>query len=200
VIGSPQWIVFIGPPGVGKGTQCRRLTQELLIPHLSTGDRLRETKGVSVLGQMVADYIDRGRLAPDDLVMRLVTERIEQPEYSNGCLFDGFPRTVPQAEMLDCYLASKGTEVTVVVQLQGERSQLLHRIIERGRREGRADDNQVTVNERLEVFDRQTAPVLDHYKQAGLVRSIDAMQTPEEVFAAILSSIKSSQGLDHQQG
>jgi adenylate kinase len=191
VIGPPQWIVFIGPPGVGKGTQCRRLTQELLIPHLSTGDRLRETKGVSVLGQMVADYIDRGRLAPDDLVMRLVTERIEQPEYSNGCLFDGFPRTLPQAEMLDCYLASKGSGIRVVVHLQGERSQLLHRIIERGRREGRADDNQVTVNKRLEVFDRQTAPVLDYYKQAGLVCSIDAMQTPENVFAAILSSIKS---------
>jgi adenylate kinase len=184
-----MWIVFIGPPGVGKGTQCRRLAHQLSLPHLSTGDMLRETKGVSILGQMVAGYIDRGRLAPDDLVMRLVTQRIEQPEFSNGCLFDGFPRTVPQAEMLDAYFASRNTSVSVVIHLQGERSELIHRILERGRREGRIDDNPATVNERLEVFDRQTAPVLDYYGQAGLVRTIDGMQPPEQVFSAILNSI-----------
>jgi adenylate kinase len=188
-IGQQMWIVFIGPPGVGKGTQCRRLAQQLSLPHLSTGDMLRETKGVSVLGQMVAGYIDLGRLAPDDLVMRLVTQRIEQPEFSNGCFFDGFPRTVPQAEMLDAYFATRNTSVSVVIQLQAERSELIHRILERGRREGRIDDNPATVNERLEVFDRQTAPVLDYYGQAGLVRTIDGMQPPEQVFSAILNSI-----------
>ena len=99
-------IIFIGPPGAGKGTQCRRLTEYLSIPHLSTGEMLRQTRDASALGRQVASYIDRGRLAPDYLVMRIVTKRLAEDDCQQGVLFDGFPRTINQAQMLDEHFAA----------------------------------------------------------------------------------------------
>ena len=103
-------IVFIGPPGAGKGTQCKRLTEYLSIPHLSTGEMLRNTRHDSALGKLVASYIDAGRLAPDYLVMPIVTKCLAGPECAEGCVFDGFPRTLNQAQKLDEYLEDKETE------------------------------------------------------------------------------------------
>ena len=110
-------IVFIGPPGAGKGTQCKRLTEYLSIPHLSTGDMLRETRGTSALGRLVASYIDSGRLAPDYLVMRIVIKRMSEDDCRGGCLFDGFPRTLNQAQMLDEHLDSQGSRLDLVIDL-----------------------------------------------------------------------------------
>ena len=183
-------IVFIGPPGAGKGTQCKRLTQLLSIPHLSTGDMLRDTRGDTALGKVVASYIDAGRLAPDYMVMPIVTRRLAMPDCEHGCLFDGFPRTVNQAEQLDEYLDQKGTQLDLVLHLHADTDELVSRLLKRAESEHRNDDTKQTISARLEVFDTQTAPVLDYYRSRGIIERIDGMKSPEAVFSQIRGCIE----------
>lgn len=192
-------IIFIGPPGAGKGTQCKRLAMHLAIPHISTGEMLRETKRptadatsgdcVSALGRVVAGYIDGGRLAPDYLVMRLITKRLADPDCQAGCLFDGFPRTVNQAVMLDDFLSNKLWQVDLVLNLVADEEALIGRLLKRAMIEDRVDDSAETIAARLRVFHTQTAPVLDHYADRGIIHSIDAMESPETMFAKILACL-----------
>src|SRR6056297_431292 len=134
-------VVFFGPPGAGKGTQCKQLTQRYRIPHLSTGEMLRATKGDSSLGRLVSSYIDGGRLAPDLLVMRILIKRLRQSDCDAGYLLDGFPRTVNQAEMFDRHLADQGTRLDRVLSLEVDQETLVDRLLERATRENRADDS-----------------------------------------------------------
>lgn len=184
-LSSPVRIVFIGPPGAGKGTQCARLSSSLGIPHISSGEMLRATKGDSTLGKLIASYIDGGNLAPDDLVMQFITDRIEQPDCKSGYLFDGFPRTVNQAQMLDEYLSDRDQHVDVVIKLAADENALIDRLLLRAKVQHRADDTIETIQARLRVFHRQTAPVLNYYETQRIVHLVDAMQTPDEVFQAI---------------
>ena len=178
-------IVFIGPPGSGKGTQCSRLTEHLSIPHLSTGEMLRETDDDSALGKIVNSYINAGRLAPDYLVIPIVTKRLSQPDCDGGCLLDGFPRNVNQAEKLDEFLTDRSERIDLVIELQVENEQLIERIVKRAELEDRADDTPETVAQRLQVFMQQTAPVLDYYQQKGIVRPVDGSGSPDSVFAQV---------------
>jgi adenylate kinase len=182
-------IVFIGPPGAGKGTQCRRVSERFQIPHLSTGQMLREARRAaecdSELSRVMAQYIDHGRLAPDEVVMPIVTKRLAETDCGNGCLLDGFPRTVNQAESLDTYLASRSWQLHVVLNLTVPTEELVARLLRRAETEDRSDDTEQTIAARLEVFRTQTAPVLGYYEQQGLVRSIDGRQNPDAVFADI---------------
>lgn len=179
-------IVFIGPPGAGKGTQCKRLTEFLGIPHLSTGDMLRQTRAQdSALGRLVASYLDAGRLAPDYLVMRIVTKRLRDQDCQNGCLFDGFPRTLVQAQLLDEHLSERADQVDLVLDLAVRQDELVARMLKRATLENRSDDTAETINERLRVFYTQTAPLLVYYREQGKLATIDGMRAPDEVFEEV---------------
>jgi len=183
-------IVFIGPPGSGKGTQSKRLLSYLGIPHLSTGELLREAKASdSSVGRLAAQYMDHGRLVPDPLVLKMVGEKLNEPAFVKGALFDGFPRTLQQARALDESLAQRGTPLDMVLQLCVDQEELINRMLKRAAQEGRPDDNPATISHRMEVYRQQTAPVLDYYRFRGILTPIDAMGTPDEVFAHIQSAI-----------
>jgi len=182
-------IIFIGPPGAGKGTQCKRLAAYLNIVHLSTGDLLRATKSASALGRLVASYIDSGRLAPDYLVMRIVIRQLEQTAARSGCLFDGFPRTLNQAQLLDEYLAANQQKLDLVIDLHVRQDELVARLLKRAQVEHRPDDTRETIASRLRIFHSQTAPLLDYYQDRGMVRRIDGMQSPDEVFSQIQACV-----------
>ena len=183
-------LVFIGPPGAGKGTQSKRLLDYLHIGHLSTGDLLREAKvaGTS-LGRLAAEYMDHGRLAPDQLVLQLVAEKLNQPQFKPGCMFDGFPRTLAQARSLDEMLAQRGTPLDMALELRADYDELISRMLKRAAVEGRADDNPQTIAHRMEVYRQQTSPLLDYYRFKGVLSVIDGMGTPDEVFSRIKTAV-----------
>lgn len=179
-------MVFIGPPGAGKGTQCRRLVELLEIPHLSTGEMLRAVKRQdTALSRWVASYIDAGKLAPDHLVMRIVAQKLQSDECVNGALFDGFPRTIIQAQLLDDYLTEQSQQLDLALELQVEEDALIERLLKRAQIDGRADDNYETIRERLRVFHTQTAPLTEYYDAQGKLERVNGMQSEDRVFEDI---------------
>jgi adenylate kinase len=181
-----MFIVFVGPPGAGKGTQCKRLIEYVQIPHLSTGDIFRQAiQDATPLGQKAAQYIEQGQLVPDELVVGIVTERMGQPDCHQGCLLDGFPRTVAQAEALDSYLGGHGQSLALVLQLDAPREELERRMLQRAKLENRADDTPQTIARRMEVYQQETAPLIKYYQDRGVLHTIDGLGTPDEVFARI---------------
>jgi adenylate kinase len=184
-------IVFIGPPGSGKGTQAKRLLAHLGVPHLSTGELLREAKSSgSAVGRLAAQYMDGGRLVPDPLVLEMVGQKLAEPAFAKGCLFDGFPRTLQQARSLDESLAQRGTPLSVVLELVADEAELTSRMLKRAAAENRADDTPQTIAQRMEVYRKQTAPLSDYYRKQGLLETIDALGTPDEVFERIKEAVE----------
>lgn len=189
-------LVFIGPPGAGKGTQCKRLLDYLRVPHLSTGELLRRAfEQQSPLGIMADSYMKNGRLVPDPLVMSIVGERLDSPDCRTGCLFDGFPRTIGQAESLDIYLRDRGTPLDVVLELKVDEAVLIERMIQRAKIEARPDDTPETIANRMQVYKTSTMPLLNYYSQRGLLESVDGLGTTDEVFARIKAIIDRKQQL-----
>jgi adenylate kinase len=186
-----MFIILIGPPGSGKGTQAIRLTEYLRIPHLSTGIILRVAKQDSTpVARQIADCIDRGQLVGDELIMQLVDHRLSQSDCQHGCLFDGVPRTLNQAQLLEERLQSRGAAISHVIALQVPRTELTRRLTGRSHIEGRADDTPDTIIKRMEVYERQTAPLLDLYQAKGLLRSIDAVGSPDDVFRRVTAALQ----------
>jgi len=183
-------IVFIGPPGAGKGTQAKRLLDYLGIAHLSTGELLREakSKGTS-LGALAAQYMDHGRLVPDPLVLTMVGERLQEPQFAAGCMFDGFPRTLAQARALDEFLIQRGTPLDIALELRADENELVARMLKRAAAERRVDDNPQTISHRMEVYRQETSPLIDYYRFKGILSVIDAMGSPDEVFNRIKKAV-----------
>jgi adenylate kinase len=157
--------ILFGPPGSGKGTQAAYITKRYDLQHVSTGDMLREeaAKGTA-LGNEVAPIMASGNLVPDDLIVRVIESRLRDADARSGILLDGFPRTVAQAEALDEMLARSGKKVDLVLFLDVPDDKLIQRLLGRAQQEGREDDNLETIENRLDVYHRDTAPVLDHYR------------------------------------
>jgi adenylate kinase len=179
-------IVFLGPPGVGKGTQASRLARHLKIVHLSTGDMLRQAAADGTpLGLQTQEYLLAGQLVPDDVMLGLVNERLAKPDCQRGYLLDGFPRTLGQAQALDGLLAERGSSLSRVVELQVDVEELTRRLVARGRE----DDKPEVIRERLAHYPRQTAPLSEYYRKMGLLELVDGGGTPDQVFARILAVI-----------
>jgi adenylate kinase len=180
-------IVFLGPPGAGKGTQAQRLKDHLGIAHLSTGEMLRDAEDTA-LGRKAARYMLAGRLVPDDVVVGIVVERIGEKDCEQGCLFDGFPRTVPQAESLDRMLSERAIPLDLVLALDVPEDQLKDRLSARGR----PDDDPDTIEERFRQYKALTQPLIEYYTRQGILRQIDGSLTPEKVFDQIREAIRLS--------
>jgi adenylate kinase len=156
------------------------------LPHVSTGDIMRQAvRDGSKLGQRVAEFLHSGQLVPDLLVVDLVTERLSQKDCEAGCLLDGFPRTRPQAEALDRYLEQTGRSLTAVLRVVVPAEELRRRMLARAEHEGRTDDTPQTIAARLQVYTNETAPLVDYYRQRGILHDLDGSGTPDEVFARI---------------
>jgi len=195
-------LILLGPPGAGKGTQAKRLEEKYSLKQLSTGDMLRaEMAAGTALGKKVKAIVDSGALVTDDIMIEMIAARIAQPDCKNGVIFDGFPRTVGQAEALDAMLAAKGHPLHAAIELKVDEEALvsrLHTRIAETKARGdtvRADDNEETLRKRLQVFRDQTAPILPYYRDKGLLQSVDGMAGIDDVaqsLEAILSKARAA--------
>ncbi len=179
-------LVLFGPPAAGKGTQAKRLVETRGMVQLSTGDMLRAARASgSELGDRVAGIMDRGELVTDEIVIALIEERLPEAEAAGGAIFDGFPRTIAQAQALDEMLKGRGAQIDHVIQLRVDDAALVKRIEGRFAAEGRADDNPESFKVRLNAYNTQTAPLLDYYVAQGKVTALDGMAAIDEVAAGI---------------
>ena len=192
-------LVLFGPPGAGKGTQAKILQEKRGLPQLSTGDMLRAAIAAgSELGRKVEAILAKGDLVSDAIVIGIIAERLNKPDAKNGAVFDGFPRTIPQAEALDKLLAGRGKKIDRVIELKVNDEILIERVKQRiAQGLSRPDDNPETLKNRLEVYYKNTKPLIAYYTQQGKVVSVDGMAPIEEVAKAIAKALdgKPKQGL-----
>jgi adenylate kinase len=182
-------VILFGAPGSGKGTQAERVAQTTATPHVSTGAILRaEVARGSALGREAQPIMESGALVPDDLMVRIIESRLAEADAQDGVILDGFPRTVPQAEALDAMLARNGREVGLILYLEVDPDLIKDRILRRASIDGRSDDNPEALAERMRVYQRDTAPVVDHYRRAGTrIESIDGAPPIDQVTEQILT-------------
>ena len=186
-------LIFLGPPGAGKGTQAARIEAAYEIPQLSTGDMLRAAVAAGTeTGRQAKDIMARGDLVPDDVVVGIISERIQAADCANGFILDGFPRNVSQARALDGVLMEKGVNLDAVIELAVDPEILIARILKRAQESTagpRDDDTEEALQHRLGVYEEQTAPVADFYAEKGILRTLDGMQEIDEVTQQIRSAL-----------
>ncbi|MGB0343202.1 MAG: adenylate kinase [Parvibaculales bacterium] len=187
-------LIFLGPPGAGKGTQAQRIQQAHNIPQLSTGDMLRAAVAAETpIGKQAKDIMARGDLVPDGVVVGIIADRIEAEDCANGFILDGFPRNVAQAEALDTMLSDKNISLDAVIELAVDPDVLVQRILKRAQESEsgpREDDTEQALQHRLRVYEEQTAPVADYYAGKGILRTLDGMQDMDEVTQQIEAALK----------
>ena len=183
-------IVIFGAPGSGKGTQSKMIVERYGFDYISTGDMLRQAiRQGNELGKTAKEYIDRGQLVPDDLIVRLIADFLDDKRGSKGVIFDGFPRTIKQAEALKTMLNERGTDIHILLDLQVEDDELVARLVERGKISGRSDDNPETIKARLDVYHTQTAPLATYYIGEGKHVAIKGIGQIEDIFERIAEAI-----------
>ena len=184
-------ILLLGPQGSGKGTQANRIAAEYGIPHIASGDMLRAAMAAGTpLGLKVKPIYDAGELVPDEIMVGLIRERLEEPDTTDAFALDGFPRTIRQAEALDATLREIGRELTVVFALQVPDGICVERLLGRATVEGRPDDTPEAIRKRLEIYHRETKPVIEHYRTQGILVTIHGEGTPNEVFAELQAALE----------
>jgi adenylate kinase len=190
---SATRILLLGAPGAGKGTQATLLIERLGILHISTGDMLRKAVADGTeIGLKAKAVMDSGKLVSDDIVIAIAEERLSQPDAQKGFVLDGFPRTLAQAEALATMLDKVETPLERCVALTVDTEAVVQRLLKRAEFEGRADDNEETIRERMRVYDAQTAPLLEFYKGKDILREVDGMGTMEEVSARVETALSGS--------
>jgi adenylate kinase len=184
-------ILLLGPQGSGKGTQAKRIAGEYGIPHIATGDMLRAAMAAETpLGRTVKPIYDAGGLVPDEIMIDLIRERLDEPDAADGFVLDGFPRTMPQAEAFDAMLREIARELTVVFALQVSDEICVERLLKRAEDEGRPDDTPEAIRTRLDLYHRETEPLIEHYRTQGILVTIHGDGTPNEVFAEIQQALE----------
>ncbi len=185
-------LILFGPPGCGKGTQSERLIEKYGLIHLSTGNLLREEiANQTTLGLEAKKLMDQGQLVPDAVVVGMIDSAITNNPQAKGFLFDGFPRTVAQAEALDSLLQQKGAEINVVLALEVGTEELVSRLLNRGKTSGRSDDtNESVIRARLQEYDNKTAPVAGYYEQFGKVQRVKGEGSIDEIFTALCDEVE----------
>jgi adenylate kinase len=183
-------LLLVGPPGSGKGTQGERLSKLLGLEHIAAGDLLRaEVEAGTPLGEKARAYMDRGELVPDDLIIDLLMPRVLRAGRNGGYLLDGFPRSVGQAKEARRLAEEEGVSASAAIYLDAPREELIARLLARADVEGRSDDTREVICNRLAVFDEATAPLIDYYRDRGLLRVVDASRSADEVTEAILAEL-----------
>jgi len=184
-------LILFGPPGSGKGTQAEMLVEKYNLLHISTGDLFRyEIGNKTPLGVEAKSYMDKGELVPDSVTIRMLENKVNTNSDVGGFIFDGFPRTIKQSEALDAFLKEKGTSVTGLLSLKVDDDELVSRLLERGKTSGRKDDsNEEIIRNRIAVYNNETAPVYNYYKEQGLSAYINGVGTKDEIFASLSEAI-----------
>jgi adenylate kinase len=184
-------LILFGPPGAGKGTQAVAISEAFSLPHIATGDILRDNvRNETDLGRQAKLYMDQGALVPDDVVIAMVDERLTRDDVSDGFLLDGFPRTVAQAKALDEVLTGHGTAVDAVLRLLVDDEELVSRLLQRALEQGRSDDTREVVQTRLQVYREETEPLVDRYRQQGVLHEIDGQGSIDEVRERVLDTVR----------
>ena len=183
-------LLLLGPPGAGKGTQATLLVESLGVPHISTGDMLRAAVAAGTnVGKKAKALMDAGKLVGDEIVIEIARERLSEADARKGFILDGFPRTLVQAQALDAMLDELGMPLECCLALAVETDPVVQRLLKRAEIEGRADDNEETIRERMRVYDHRTAPLLDYYVSRSLVAEVDGMGAVDEVQARLVEAL-----------
>jgi adenylate kinase len=183
-------LLIVGPPGAGKGTQASRITTAYGIPDISTGDIFRANiKNETPLGVQVKAIVDSGDYVPDSLTNQLVTDRLAEDDAANGFLLDGYPRTLAQVEYLDAMLAGHGQKLDAVIQLVADQEEIVARLTKRALEQGRADDSEDAIRHRQEVYVRETSPLIDVYRERGLLVEVDGLGEIDEVASRVRAAL-----------
>jgi adenylate kinase len=184
-------LILFGPPGAGKGTQATAISEEFSVPHIATGDILRDNvSNETELGVRAKQYMDQGHLVPDEVVIGMIDERISRDDAADGFLLDGYPRTVAQAEALDAALAADGKAIDAVIRLLVDDDELVSRLLRRAEEQGRSDDTREVIENRLAVYRNQTEPLVGFYRDRGLLREVDGRGSVPEVRERILDAVQ----------
>lgn len=180
-------VVLLGPPGAGKGTQAKKMEDKWKVPQISTGDMLRQAREEkTALGQEAEKYMKAGSLVPDEIVIGIVRERLQQADCQEGFILDGFPRSVAQAEALDAFLEEEGRPLEAVLSVAVSQAELVDRMLARKRE----DDNEEVIKERLRVYEQQTHPLIDYYRSRSLLKEVDGLGSIDEIFDRIVDALQ----------